>query len=149
MIFAYAGATAPEGFLFCDGQAVSRTDYARLFAVIGTTFGAGDGTTTFNVPDLRGEFMRGADRGRGVDASRTLGSWQNATHITADDGNDTDKAVQAMADISTIEGDPADGTDRKIYYVQNTTPAVIALTTPSFQRAVRPRNVAVNHIIKT
>jgi hypothetical protein len=54
-------ATVPSGFLYCDGQAVSRTiTYNRLFAAIGTTFGVGNGTTTFNVPDFRGAFLRGA-----------------------------------------------------------------------------------------
>ena len=50
----YAGSSAPTGWMFCDGAAVSRTTYAALFAVIGTTFGSGDGTTTFNLPDLKG-----------------------------------------------------------------------------------------------
>src|SRR6056300_1288647 len=52
-IMAYGGAAAPTGYLLCDNSAVSRTTYARLFAVISTTFGVGDGSTTFNVPDLR------------------------------------------------------------------------------------------------
>lgn len=51
----FGGATAPEGWLLCDGQAISRTDYADLFDVIGTAFGSGDGSTTFNVPDMRGK----------------------------------------------------------------------------------------------
>ena len=71
-----AGANAPSGFLKCNGQLVSRTTYASLFAVIGTTYGAGDGSTTFAVPDLRGEFLRGLDDGRGVDAGRVIGSPQ-------------------------------------------------------------------------
>lgn len=71
-----AFATAPQGYLSCDGSAVSRTTYATLFAAIGTTYGSGDGTTTFNVPDLRGEFLRGWDNGRGVDSGRSLGSTQ-------------------------------------------------------------------------
>lgn len=50
----YAGSTAPSGWVLCDGSAISRTDYAPLFAIIGTTFGVGDGSTTFNVPDMRG-----------------------------------------------------------------------------------------------
>jgi microcystin-dependent protein len=50
----FAGATAPDGWLLCDGTAVSRTTYARLYGVIGTTYGSGDGSTTFNLPDLRG-----------------------------------------------------------------------------------------------
>ena len=58
-IMPYGGTTAPDGFLLCQGQAVSRTTYAELFAVIGTSFGAGDGSTTFNVPDLREATTKG------------------------------------------------------------------------------------------
>ncbi|GAB7079888.1 tail fiber protein [Megalodesulfovibrio paquesii] len=84
-VLAFAMPAAPAGWLKCNGAAVSRTTYAALFAALGTTFGAGDGSTTFNLPDLRGEFVRGWDDGRGVDASRTLGSAQghavqNHTH---------------------------------------------------------------------
>ena len=56
----FAGASAPAGWLLCRGQAISRTVYAALFAVIGTTYGAGDGSTTFNLPDLRDRFPVGA-----------------------------------------------------------------------------------------
>jgi phage-related tail fiber protein len=75
--------TAPAGWLKANGAAISRTAYANLFAVIGTTFGAGDGFNTFNLPDLRGEFIRGWDDSRGVDSGRALGtsqSGQNANH---------------------------------------------------------------------
>ena len=68
----FGGSTAPDGYLLCDGQAVSRTDYAELFAAIGTTYGAGDGSTTFNVPDLQGRFPLGAGAGNGLTA-RTVG----------------------------------------------------------------------------
>jgi microcystin-dependent protein len=68
----YGGSTAPAGWLLCDGSAVSRTTYANLFAVIGTTFGAGDGSTTFNLPDLRGRSPLGAGQGSGL-TSRALG----------------------------------------------------------------------------
>ena len=64
--------TAPAGFLLCQGQAISRTTYAALFAVLGTTWGAGNGSTTFNLPDLRGVFIRGLDAGRGLDPLRNL-----------------------------------------------------------------------------
>lgn len=57
---AFAGATTPQGWLLCDGSAVSRTDYADLYAVIGDTYGAGDGTTTFNLPDLVDKFVEGS-----------------------------------------------------------------------------------------
>lgn len=73
-ISAFAGTAAPTGYLLCDGAAVSRATYADLFAVIGTNYGAGDGTTTFNVPDLRGRFLRGVDGAAGNDpdsSSRT------------------------------------------------------------------------------
>lgn len=72
----FARATAPAGWLKANGAAVSRATYAALFAVIGTTFGSGDGSTTFNLPDLRGEFIRGLDDGRGADAGRSLGTAQ-------------------------------------------------------------------------
>jgi microcystin-dependent protein len=80
-VMAFAMNTAPTGWLAADGSAVSRTTYAALFAAIGTTYGAGDGTTTFNVPELRGEFIRGLDNSRGVDPSRTLGSAQAAAML--------------------------------------------------------------------
>nr|CUV31164.1 putative phage tail collar protein [Ralstonia solanacearum] len=72
----FACKTPPAGWLKGNGAAVSRTTYARLFGVIGTTFGAGDGSTTFNLPELRAEFPRGWDDGRGVDAGRVFGSVQ-------------------------------------------------------------------------
>nr|WP_308085167.1 phage tail protein [Neisseria polysaccharea] len=72
----FAGQTAPTGWLKANGAAVSRTNYAALFAAIGTTYGTGDGRTTFNLPDLRGEFVRGWDDGRGIDSGRALGSAQ-------------------------------------------------------------------------
>ena len=72
----YAGSTAPNGWLVCNGQAVSRTTYAALYAVIGTTYGVGDGSTTFNVPDLQGRVPIG------VSSSHELGSVGGSeTHI--------------------------------------------------------------------
>lgn len=77
----FAMSAAPSGWLKANGAAVSRTVYAALFAAIGTTFGVGDGATTFMLPDLRGEFLRGWDDGRGVDTGRVFGSAQPATSI--------------------------------------------------------------------
>lgn len=74
-ILDFAAATAPSGYLVCDGSAVSRTTYSALFAVIGTTWGAGDGSTTFNVPDLRGRAAIGSGTGTASDATaHALGS---------------------------------------------------------------------------
>lgn len=68
----YGGMTAPAGWLDCDGIAVSRTTYAALFTAIGTTYGIGDGSTTFNLPDLRGRSPLGAGQGVGL-TNRMLG----------------------------------------------------------------------------
>lgn len=72
----HAKNAAPPGFLKANGAAVSRATYADLFAEIGITFGSGDGSTTFNLPEMRGEFPRGWDDSRGVDAGRAFGSLQ-------------------------------------------------------------------------
>ena len=86
-VTAFAGATAPASWLLCYGQAVSRTTYATLFSVIGTTYGAGDGTTTFTVPDMRGRAVAGLDNMGGTDAGRlsianTLGTTAGAETVT-------------------------------------------------------------------
>ena len=75
-VMAFAMSTSPTGWLETDGTAVSRTTYADLFAAIGTAYGVGDGSTTFNLPDLRGEFIRGWDNGRGVDSGRAIATTQ-------------------------------------------------------------------------
>jgi microcystin-dependent protein len=66
MMIPYAAAAIPMGYFLCDGQAVSRTTYAALFAAIGTTYGIGDGATTFNIPDCRGRAVIGAGTGAGL-----------------------------------------------------------------------------------
>lgn len=84
----YAGSIAPEGFLICDGSAINRIDYSVLFSIIGQTYGAGDGVTTFNIPDLRGRVPLGAGTGTAVDATtHTLGDQNGAeTHtLTVDE----------------------------------------------------------------
>lgn len=76
IVMPFAGSTAPQGYLLCDGSAVSRTDYADLFTAIGTTYGSGDGSTTFNVPDLSGRVVLG------VSQSHALGTTGGeATHV--------------------------------------------------------------------
>jgi hypothetical protein len=76
LVGAFATSVPPDGWLECNGAAVSRSAYSELFSAIGTTFGSGNGSTTFNIPDLRGEFIRGWDHNRGVDSSRSFGSSQ-------------------------------------------------------------------------
>ena len=84
MIFPYGGsATPPTGFLLCDGTSYVRTDYSALFAVIGTAFGTADGTH-FNVPDLRGRFIRGVAGGQATDPDRASRTAMAAGGNTAD-----------------------------------------------------------------
>ena len=69
--------TAPDGYIKANGATISRTTYSDLFSAIGTTFGAGDGSSTFVIPDLRGEFLRAWDDGRGIDSGRSFGTAQS------------------------------------------------------------------------
>lgn len=76
-VICYTAASTPDsGYLECNGQEISRSTYSVLFARIGTTYGAGNGSTTFNIPNIQGEFIRGWDNGRGVDPGRVFGSLQ-------------------------------------------------------------------------
>lgn len=128
--------SVPTGYLSADGSAVSRTTYSELFTAIGTTFGVGDGSTTFNVPDLRGEFIRGIDNGRGVDSGRVFGSAQAdlfKAH-THDMGN---------------SGANGSGTSHTVYQVgggTNVTGGDITGSTGGTE--TRPRNIALLPIIK-
>ena len=134
--------TAPAGYLKCNGNPVSRTTYAALYAVIGTTFGAGDGSTTFNLPDLRGEFVRGWDDGRGVDAGRTIGSTQtddfkSHTHPFTD--STVSETSRRYANV--FSGGSVDNFGPLRVNISSTTDAAGGTET-------RPRNVALLPCIK-
>ena len=131
VILMYGAPTAPTGWLECDGSAVSRTTYSSLFAIVGTTFGVGDGSTTFNLPDLRGEFIRGWDNERGVDSERVLGSSQE------DEFKQHSHQIGAW---STSGPYPAD---------ELRTGEPGGRTTEVGGTETRPRNVALMFIIKT
>lgn len=81
-VFDYAGTAAPSGYLLCFGQAVSRSTYSDLFTAIGTTFGSGDGSTTFNLPDLRGRVAAGKDDMGGSAANRITSGGSGITGTT-------------------------------------------------------------------
>jgi len=85
-VFTVAGSVVPPGTFECNGQAINRTTYASLFATIGTTYGTGDGSTTFNVPDLRDYFIRGKGDARAV-GSKQAASLASHTHPTSDPGH--------------------------------------------------------------
>lgn len=134
-VITFAGSTCPTGWLAANGSAVSRTGQVGLYGVIGTTYGTGDGTTTYNLPDLRGEFVRGWDNGRGIDTGRAIGSSQSDlfkahTH-TVGEGSLT------AGGGSYSSGDDYTGT---IYAYQTTSSTGGAET--------RPRNVALLYCIK-
>ena len=144
----FAMSTAPSGWLSCAGQSLSRTTYARLFAAISTTFGFVDGAS-FNLPDLRGEFVRGFDAGKGTDAGRAFGTSQgdqNKLHghpyITATGNTNTDP-----------DGPIAmDGNGTQVVQAAFTgTPTATAaqLIGGSGGNEARPRNVALLYCIKT
>ena len=144
----FVGAAAPDGWLICDGAAVSRTTQATLFAAIGTAFGAGDGSTTFNLPDMRGQFARGVNTtGSGDDPNRTLGSTQTDSVDT--DGISNDAAGYMMAFGGSGAGaNGLTGTGPSNQFHWNT--AVVRFNPSSGSGdETRPTNVALNFIIRT
>lgn len=97
VVVPFAGSTSPAGWQLCYGQAISRTTYAGLFATIGTTYGSGDGSTTFNLPDLRGRAVAGLDNMGGSAASRLT-----STTLTASNALGATGGVQTYT-LSTSE----------------------------------------------
>ena len=99
--------TAPTGYLKADGSAISRTTYSALYAALGgisSPYGDGDGSTTFNLPDLRGEFIRGADDGRGVDSGRTIGSTQGQATAAPSNAFATSSVADHQHGLNYFEG---------------------------------------------
>ncbi len=129
----HAASSPPSGWLKANGAAVSRATYAALFAAIGATFGVGDGSTTFNLPDLRGEFLRGWDDGRGVDSGRVFGSAQS-------------QSIQSHNHLIPVTGS-TDGTDPRFSFLANDGTAVLT-TGLTGSTETRPRNIALLACIK-
>jgi microcystin-dependent protein len=143
----FASSSPPQGYLICDGRGVSRIAYPALFAVIGTTFGA-PSTTTFNLPDLRGEFIRGMDRGRGVDIGRGFGTSQ--TDAFQDHAHNTFVQRGTSLNSVAIEGTTAPGARGPGSPGSNAFSGY-ATGTPSTGNhgsETRPRNVALLPCIK-
>lgn len=97
-VLPFAGSSIPSKYLLCAGQAVSRATYADLFTAIGTTYGVGDGSTTFNLPDLRGRVIAGRDDMNGSAASRLTATTMspNGTTLGAAGGTQTHTLTQAQ-----------------------------------------------------
>lgn len=149
----YFGGTVPNGWLLCDGTAVSRTTYSALFAAIGTTWGAGNGSTTFNLPDARNDFLRGAsgtvplgtrqsDEIKSHSHSATIdpaGSHQHS--VTGSGGNSTGSGYAGEI------GSTVDGSSFVTNVAGSHTHTLTITATGGAE--TRPRNIAINWIIKT
>lgn len=164
IIAPFAGTSAPSGWLSCNGAAVSRVDYATLFAAISTTWGSGDGSTTFNVPDLRGAFLRGSGTSS-LDPSspRAVGSFQaeaylNHNHTATSSVSDpthahgyttpTGGAVAVSAGGLPINNTGTAGSTTGAAATGITVSTSIATSTTGGTET-RPDNYAVLYIIKT
>ncbi len=147
----WTNTTPPTSFLECNGQAISRTTYATLFGVCGTTFGAGDGATTFNIPDLRGYFVRGWANTSAEDSGRAFGSVQTNTvgphtHPLTDPGHT--HPLNDVLSAAFVSGAYAGGPNGAGIGVSgsNTTGITIGANTGTIES--RPDNVALMKIIR-
>ena len=154
-VTAFAASNPPTGWLECDGSAVSRTTYADLFAVIGTSFGVGDASTTFNLPDLRGEFIRGWDNGKGTDVNRSFASSQEDTF----QGHNFEVRTFTNGETANVSRNNGVSPNEISNGSSIFSPDVFPLAdtpvsdgingTPRISNETRPRNVAMMYIIKT
>jgi hypothetical protein len=145
LVSAFAGSVIPSGWLLCNGAAISRTDYARLFGVIGVSHGSGDATTTFNVPNYMGYFLRGLDTTGLIDpggASRSVGNVQG--FATGPHQHPSVWRQGCAGDGGPPYGWNVGGTVQDSSKIPENTVAETGSATET-----RPKNVAVNYIIKT
>jgi microcystin-dependent protein len=148
-IIAYGGPVVPSGWLLCDGSAVSRTMYANLFTAVGTVSGSGDGASTFNLPDLRGRFLRGVDGMAGNDpdsASRTAAApGGNVGNLVGSVEADSFASHTHLMNRSAAPWGPGGTSVSNIAY--DSTSGSIA-TAATGGNETRPKNAYVNYIIK-
>lgn len=148
-VSAFAGTTAPTGWLLCDGSAVSRTTYSVLFAAIGTSCGSGDGSTTFNLPDYRGRFLRGVDGVAGNDPDKTARTAMNSGGATGNSvGSVQGDQYKSHNHIYYSGGTASPGGygygDSNVNNLGDNNDAIAY----SGGNETRPKNAGVNYIIK-
>ncbi len=143
VISSFATAT-PSGYLYCDGTPVSRTSYSDLFSAIGTSCGSGDGSTTFNLPDLRGQFLRGQNDSSGTDPDAALRTSMNSGGNTGDNVGSVQPDEFKSHNHSTINRqlDAAAGSARY-------QPTGVTVTGSEGGNETRPKNVSVRYYIKS
>ena len=149
VVIYHAKSTAPNGYLKCNGALISRSTYANLFSAIGTTFGSGDGSTTFALPDLRGEFIRGFDDGRGADSGRSFASTQSSQNLshTHQFNNETSNSTHTLG-FGRTDISPEVVNDGSGYTVgSNGNDRLISIVASGGNES-RPRNVALLACIK-
>jgi microcystin-dependent protein len=153
-VIAFAGTSAPTGWLVCDGTAISRTTYAALFAAIGTTWGSGDGSTTFNKPELRGAFLRGA--GTSVldpSSPRAVGSFQAEAYLNHSHGVTDPGHTHTYNNGATNNTSQAGGANSANFVTSqitlSATTGITVNTSTTGGTETRPDNYAVLYIIKT
>lgn len=151
-ILPFGGAAAPIGWFLCQGQAISRITYADLFAVIGTSFGAGDGSTTFNIPDLRGEFLRGAGTNShsGQGDGGAVGEHQNGTTVSTSIMGNGYGVIYNMANgfVDNSTYDKWVGNSGNTYLHNTSGQETESYGTRIGTGKARPTNTSVNYIIK-
>lgn len=153
-ILAFGGSNVPTGWHLCDGTALSRTTYKALFAIIGTNFGVGDGSTTFNLPDLRGEFLRGAGTNghSGQGSGGSVGEHQDATTQEMRYGH-RDSGLISFYD-NKVDGTQLKNTDGYASAEGNAGlinvngSATTSGSVTDYGYYARPTNTSVNYIIK-
>lgn len=150
VIVSFGGASVPNGYLLCDASAVSRTTYAGLFAAIGTTYGVGDGATTFNVPDLRQRFPLGkAASGTGSTLGGTGGAIDHTHDIThthqVDPPNTTSGVPSATVAATNLTGSAASTTHTHDVNIAAFTSGAASTSTSGTANAPF---LSVNYIIK-
>lgn len=149
MVINYAGSTAPSGYLVCNGATISRADYAGLFAAIGTLYGAGNGTTTFALSDLRGRFIRGLDGGANIDGGRTIGSAQADTlqqhghNMYRGDGGGHEGPQLKSDDDNGLHGLIKVNGGFGMTYIREIFPGDVGGGAPRVSGETRPKNVAL------
>lgn len=150
VIVSFGGTTAPAGYLMCDGSAVSRTTYAPLFAIIGTTYGAGNGSTTFNLPDLRQRFPLGkAASGTGSTLGGTGGAIDHTHTIShthdVDPPNTTSGAPSTTVAATNLTGSAASTTHTHDVNISSFTSGAASTSTSGTANAPF---ISLNFIIK-